>query len=174
MKNKLIVTGTFIIFIGFILATLLEDQQFELKPPKYHYFLVKEYQVNSFTIKNISDAFKEIDDLKISMGAIGFFRVIEQNENKTVFQAGFQASKYTKTSNPEFKLIELNDQNVAINNIHGSYSKIKNGYVELNQWVEENHLVPDGIPYELYLNSPMEVSQDKLRTQILLPVIKND
>ncbi len=174
MKNKLIIAGTIIIFASLILVKLFYSQQFELVSPTHHYFLVKEYQSKTFSMNDISDAFKEIDDLKISRGAIGFFRVTERTDEKIVFQAGFQSTKYVKIPHPDFKLIELNDQHVAINNIKGNYDQIKQGYKDLYDWVEANNLKPDGIPYELYFNTPKEVSLEHLKTQILLPVINND
>ncbi len=54
----------------------------------------------------------------------------------------------------------------------GAYANLSETYTAVAQWVEENgyHVVQP--PYEKYLNSPHEVPEDKLVTEIYFPVEK--
>lgn len=174
MKNKWIIGSVIIVFMVLILINFYNKQDFEVKATRYNIFLVKEYRVQSFSIDSINNAFKEIDELKISSGAIGFFRVINKTDSETIFEAGFYYPKPKEINHPGFKVLELNHQMVASMTIKGSYSRIKNAYKDLYEWVQTNNLTPDGAPYELYFNSPKEVATEHLKTQILFPVLKND
>ncbi|WP_166355077.1 GyrI-like domain-containing protein [Phytoactinopolyspora limicola] len=53
----------------------------------------------------------------------------------------------------------------------GSYDDIPQAYADLEKWVSEHDLTLTGEPYDIYLNSPADVSDDaELRTEIRWPV----
>lgn len=54
----------------------------------------------------------------------------------------------------------------------GSYSDIESAYLALMEWMNENGHEPSGITYEFYLNDPGTTPQDKLQTEIFMPVKK--
>ncbi|MCD1295769.1 AraC family transcriptional regulator [Methanocella sp. CWC-04] len=54
----------------------------------------------------------------------------------------------------------------------GPYSEMRPAYEALMRLVNEKGQVPTGISYEMYYNSPMEVSLEDLKTLILLPLKK--
>lgn len=53
----------------------------------------------------------------------------------------------------------------------GPYPEMGAAYEALNRFMVENSIQPSGIVYEFYLNSPMEVPPDELKTQIVFPVL---
>lgn len=52
----------------------------------------------------------------------------------------------------------------------GPYSRLKEAYRELSEWIEKNQLKSNFRAYEIYLNDPQVTSEDKLETKILLGV----
>lgn len=52
----------------------------------------------------------------------------------------------------------------------GPYSEMAPAYEELNTWIKENGCQPAGVVYEIYLNSPAEVTPEELKTQIVFPL----
>jgi effector-binding domain-containing protein len=52
----------------------------------------------------------------------------------------------------------------------GRYGDIAPAYDALTQFVQEQGYEPTGISYEFYLNDPEETHQEKLQTQIILPL----
>lgn len=52
----------------------------------------------------------------------------------------------------------------------GPYAEMEPVYNAMSVWIAENSLVPTGVSYELYYNSPMDVSESELLTQIIFPL----
>lgn len=52
----------------------------------------------------------------------------------------------------------------------GPYSGMEPVYGELNKWIAENGYEMTMPCYEIYYNSPSDTPEDKLQTEILLPV----
>ena len=52
----------------------------------------------------------------------------------------------------------------------GPYPGLGAAYAALNEFLEKAGLKPTGVAYEFYLNSPMEVVPEDLRTQIVFPI----
>lgn len=52
----------------------------------------------------------------------------------------------------------------------GPYSELKDAYRELSEWMEKNGHVSNYLAYEIYLNDPAQVAEEKLETKILLGV----
>ncbi len=54
----------------------------------------------------------------------------------------------------------------------GPYSNLHETYTALAKWVEENGYKITASPYEKYLNSPQEVSEEQLVTEVYFPISK--
>lgn len=52
----------------------------------------------------------------------------------------------------------------------GPYPGLGAAYAALNEFVEKAGMKPSGVAYEFYLNSPVEVPPEELRTQIVFPI----
>jgi len=52
----------------------------------------------------------------------------------------------------------------------GAYQEMEESYNEVMQWVEENGIKLNGTFIEYYYNSPEDISEDKLITEILMPL----
>lgn len=52
----------------------------------------------------------------------------------------------------------------------GPYHEVEPAYLALMKWVEEQGLTPTGQGYEFYLNSPMEVPESELLTEVAFPL----
>jgi effector-binding domain-containing protein len=52
----------------------------------------------------------------------------------------------------------------------GPYSESVAAYESLTKFVKDQGRTPTGVAYEFYLNSPMDVSQEELKTQIVFPL----
>lgn len=70
------------------------------------------------------------------------------------------------------KIKELPAQDVIYTIYEGPYNKVGQVYeILMNKIIEEGYQMV-GVPVEIYLNSPMEVSEDELLTEVQFPVIK--
>ena len=52
----------------------------------------------------------------------------------------------------------------------GPYADMEDVYNEMFKWMEDNNYESTGVYYEYYLNSPEEVKESDLLTQLVLPV----
>lgn len=52
----------------------------------------------------------------------------------------------------------------------GPYTEMEPVYNALIAWVAEKELVPTGVSYEFYYNSPMDVPESELLTKIIFPL----
>lgn len=52
----------------------------------------------------------------------------------------------------------------------GVYQEMGESYDKVMNWIEENGMKPKGTFIERYYNSPEDVSEDKLLTEILMPL----
>jgi len=48
----------------------------------------------------------------------------------------------------------------------GPYKEMGKGYAAAQAWMKEHQIIPDGLVYEYYLNSPQFVSQSELMTKV--------
>lgn len=59
----------------------------------------------------------------------------------------------------------------ALYSLHiGPYSQMRPVYGAMLEYMKEHELEQAGPPYEVYLNSPQEVAEDQLRTELYWPV----
>jgi len=54
----------------------------------------------------------------------------------------------------------------------GAYANLGETYAAIVKWIEDNGYRIINIPYEKYLNSPHEVPEEELVTEIYFPVAK--
>ncbi|SCG84876.1 GyrI-like domain-containing protein [Methanobacterium congolense] len=54
----------------------------------------------------------------------------------------------------------------------GPYSEVGNVYAAVMEYAVKNQYEPAGAPMEIYLNSPQEVPEEELLTEIQFPVVK--
>lgn len=52
----------------------------------------------------------------------------------------------------------------------GAYTQMEPVYKAMNDWMTAKGLVPTGVVYEFYMNSPMEVPESELLTKVVFPV----
>lgn len=52
----------------------------------------------------------------------------------------------------------------------GPYSKVSEAYDALNVLITERSLQPTGVAYEFYLNDPMTTPEERLQTEVVLPL----
>ena len=53
----------------------------------------------------------------------------------------------------------------------GPYDKLGLAYEALTEFIQQAGFKPSGVSYEFYLNSPVEVSSEDLRTQVVFPIL---
>jgi effector-binding domain-containing protein len=53
----------------------------------------------------------------------------------------------------------------------GTYDTLGQSYEALTKFIEQAGYKPSGVAYEFYLNSPVEVAAEDLRTQVVFPII---
>ncbi|WP_409201085.1 GyrI-like domain-containing protein [Methanobrevibacter sp. DSM 116169] len=86
-----------------------------------------------------------------------------------VYDMGFPIAGEAKEEG-EVKIKEIPKHNV-ISGIHkGEYTKLGETYMSIWNYITENKFEPNGIPKEIYLNSPTEVSPDELLTEVQFPI----
>ncbi len=53
---------------------------------------------------------------------------------------------------------------------YGPYSEMEPTYEKIMKWINDKGYSMTGVSYEFYLNDPREVPEEKLETQIMIPV----
>jgi AraC family transcriptional regulator len=72
--------------------------------------------------------------------------------------------------NNDIKIKEI-PKHTVISSIHkGKYTTLTETYMGIWQYIEENKYVPNGVPKEIYLNNPQEVSPEELLTEVQFPI----
>lgn len=84
-------------------------------------------------------------------------------------EMGFPVSKQL-AGRGEIKASEIPAGKYAVCTYKGPYAEMVPVYDAMNQWIGEKGLEATGISYEIYYNSPAEVSESELLTKIMLPV----
>lgn len=125
----------------------------------------------------------------ISMKDFGkmFGKVMDKlKANKLECTGGLMAIYYCEEFNPESSDVEIGaivseksgvtrtfpGQTCAMGVHLGAYSSLGETYAAIAKWIEENGYEIADAPYDKYLNSPYEVPEDKLVTEIYFPVRK--
>ena len=85
-------------------------------------------------------------------------------------EMGFPVSKALPESK-EIKAREIEAEKVVTTMYKGPYSGMEATYVEIFKWIEEKGYHPTGVCYEYYHNSPQDVPESELLTEIVIPII---
>lgn len=84
-------------------------------------------------------------------------------------EMGIPVSKVLPESE-EIKAREIEAGRVVSTMYKGPYSEMEATYVEIFKWIKENGYHPTGVSYEYYHNSPQDVSESELLTEIVIPI----
>jgi effector-binding domain-containing protein len=84
-------------------------------------------------------------------------------------EMGFPVSKALPESE-EIKAREIKAEQVVSTMYKGPYAKMEATYVELLKWIEEKGYQLTGVSYEYYHNSPEDVPESELLTEIVIPI----
>jgi AraC family transcriptional regulator len=99
------------------------------------------------------------------------------NDPKTVrpeelkWNLGFQVSTDANVQ-PPLKKTEFKHKTVAVYLHIGPYGNMDKAYEKIFKYVEDNGYKTIWPVYDKYLNSPMEVSPEELKTEVMVPVEK--
>jgi effector-binding domain-containing protein len=90
-----------------------------------------------------------------------------------IYDMGIPISKDTELSDDgEIKVVDLIEHRTLSIMHKGSYKELPNSYKEMVEYSIKNNYDIIGSPKEIYFNSPYEVLEDELLTEIQFPVIK--
>ncbi|KZX15267.1 DNA gyrase inhibitor [Methanobrevibacter cuticularis] len=90
-----------------------------------------------------------------------------------IYDMGIPVSKDTEISEEgEIKIVDLLEHRVLFTMHKGSYKDLPNSYKEMVEYSIKNDYDIIGSPKEIYFNSPHEVPEEELLTEIQFPVIK--
>ncbi len=84
---------------------------------------------------------------------------------------GFSVNQKTEPKEP-LKKMELNYKKAAVYMHVGPYSKLGGSYTKVFKYIEDNGYKLFGPTFERYLDDPMQVKPENLRTEIVMPVEK--
>ena len=97
----------------------------------------------------------------------------DTSPEEMVYDMGIPVSKDTELSEEgEIKVVDLLEHKVLSTMHKGSYNDLSKSYAEMAEYSIKNKYDVIGSPKEIYFNSPHEVSENELLTEIQFPVIK--
>ena len=103
--------------------------------------------------------------------AMYYTRPTNSKEDDVVYDVGVPiASDYPGTD--LIKIVDMLEHKVLAIIHKGSYDTINESYQKIVDYSIENKYDIIGSPREIYFNSPLDVSEDELITEIQLPIIK--
>ncbi len=97
---------------------------------------------------------------------IPYVAYFNMNMQDLDMEVGFKVPKPMPGNGP-IQAGTLPSQPVATCTYTGPYPEMRSAYDELNRWIEEQGLQPNGIVYEFYLNDPATTPPEALQTQIV-------
>lgn len=108
----------------------------------------------------------EENKLQISEGIVAVYHSEEFDPEKTDIEIGAIVAKKSAAT-------RTIPGGTYVMGIHlGSYANLSETYAAVVKWIEENGYHIAGEPYERYLNSPHEVPEEKLVTEVYFPLAK--
>lgn len=117
----------------------------------------------------------EANKIKVVGSPFSIYFTSPQNTkpDEMVYDIGIPVSKDTELiEEGEIKVVELLEHRV-ISIIHkGSYETLSESYKEMVEYSIKHDYDIIGSPKEIYINSPHEVQEEDLLTEIQFPVIK--
>jgi DNA-binding transcriptional MerR regulator len=126
----------------------------------------------NIAIENFNRLFGKVMDLLKQTGLecvgppVAIYHSPEFDPENTDVEIGFPV----KTAGSRTRVLKGGPCALAVHK--GSYAALSQTYARLAEWVEEEGLCLIAPPYEKYLNSPQEVPEDQLVTEIYFPVKK--
>jgi effector-binding domain-containing protein len=84
-------------------------------------------------------------------------------------EMGFPVAKALPESG-EVKFREIEAGKVVSTRYRGPYSGMEATYAEILKWIEEKGYQLTGASYEYYHNSPQDVPESELLTEIVIPI----
>ena len=95
------------------------------------------------------------------------------DDDKMVYDMGIPIANDSEVEgNNEINIVELLEHRVLAIIHKGSYSTLNESYKEMVDYSIKNNYDIIGSPKEVYFNSPHEVPEEELLTEIQFPVIK--
>ena len=117
----------------------------------------------------------EANEIQVTGPPFAIYYTSPQNTapEEMVYDMGIKVSEDTELSDEgEIRVVELL-AHTALSIVHkGSYKDLANSYKEMVDYSIENNYDIIGSPKEIYFNSPHEVQEEELLTEIQFPVIK--
>ena len=105
--------------------------------------------------------------------AIYYTQAQNTDPEEMIYDMGIPVSKDTELSEErEIKVVDLIEHRTLSIMHKGSYKEIGNSYKEMVDYSIKNNYDIIGSPKEIYYNSPYEVPEEELLTEIQFPVIK--
>jgi len=120
-------------------------------------------------------AWAEVNKIQIVGPPFSIYYSSPQNTSpeEMIYDMGIPVSKDTELSDEsEIRVVDLLEHRV-LSTIHkGSYENLADSYKEMVDYSIKHNYDIIGSPKEIYFNSPYEVSEEELLTEIQFPVIK--
>jgi AraC family transcriptional regulator len=105
--------------------------------------------------------------------AIYYTSLENTDPENMIYDMGIPVSKETELSEEgEIKVVDLLEHRVLSTTHKGSYKELSKSYKEMVEHSIKNNYDIIGSPKEIYFNSPHEVQEEDLLTEIQFPVIK--
>jgi len=120
-------------------------------------------------------AWAEVSKIQVTGAPFAIYYTSPQNTapDEMVYDMGLPVSKDTELNDEgEIRVVELLEHTVLSTLHKGSYKDLANSYKEMVDYSIENKYDIIGSPKEIYFNSPHEVPEEELLTEIQFPVIK--
>ena len=120
-------------------------------------------------------AWAEVKKIQMTGPPFSIYYTSPQNTapEEMVYDMGIPVSKDTELSDEgEIRVVDLLEHRVLSTMHKGSYSNLADSYKEMVDYSIKNNYDIIGSPKEIYFNSPYEVSEEELLTEIQFPVIK--
>jgi DNA-binding transcriptional MerR regulator len=151
---------------------IMQTQPLEIKivrQPDVNIISIRE----NICIRDFEHLFSKVYDLMQQTGAaclgapFAIYHSPEFDPEDTDVEVGFP----TETTDSHTRILKGGDCAVALHK--GPYSNLTEVYARLVEWLEAGGLTPAAPPYEKYLNSPQEVPEDQLLTEVCFPIHKH-
>jgi len=120
-------------------------------------------------------AWAEINEIQVTGAPFAIYYTMPENTaaEEMIYDMGIPVSQEVELSDEdEIKVVELIEHRVLSIVHKGSYNNLPNSYKEMVEYSIKNNYDIIGSPKEIYFNSPHDVPEEELLTEIQFPVIK--
>jgi len=152
------------------------DEPFELKEmPERHALVIHRTVTMAQLPQVIGESYHVLADYLGQLGAqlsdVPYTAYLNMDMASLNVEMGFPVDSLLPDNDP-IKAVTLPAGLVVSGLYKGPYAGMESFYKSMTEWVGQRHLVPTGIYYEYYYNSPQEVPESELLTRIEWPVTK--